>query len=64
MEMEDILNPSTTMGALVIGVIAGIISGIFLGFFTGKVYERKRITKTMNKLNIKGNRNQTNITNH
>ncbi|MBU3187659.1 hypothetical protein [Clostridium estertheticum] len=36
--LENLLNPSTTIGALFIGILAGIVSGFILGFFTGKKY--------------------------
>ncbi|MGG4207749.1 hypothetical protein ABEW60_25990 [Paenibacillus jamilae] len=44
----DLLNPSTTTGSLLIGIISGLISGLILGFFTGKKYET-------NKFATKGN---------
>jgi uncharacterized protein YneF (UPF0154 family) len=45
--MEEIIklfNPSTTTGALVIGIISGLISGIILGFFSGKKYAYTKLT--------------------
>ncbi|WP_270659323.1 hypothetical protein [Paraclostridium bifermentans] len=47
MSLSDFFNPSTTIGALFIGIIAGLISGIIIGFFTGKA-------TTINKLKTKG----------
>jgi len=51
----NFFNPSTTEGALVIGIIAGVVSGIILGFFTGTKYERMKTSKS--KISQKGNGN-------
>ncbi|MGG1601145.1 hypothetical protein [Paenibacillus naphthalenovorans] len=51
----DFFNPSTTEGALVIGIIAGVISGAILGFFSGTKYEKMKISKS--KISQKGNGN-------
>lgn len=60
MSFSDFFNPSTTVGALVIGIIAGLISGIIIGFFTGKATTIKNLTKGNNSpiitnSSIKGN---------
>lgn len=47
-KLTEILDPSTTTGSLLIGIISGLISGVILGFFSGKKYE-------INKLKTKGN---------
>lgn len=47
MSLSEFFNPSTTIGSLVIGVIAGLISGLIIGFFTGKA-------TTINKMKTKG----------
>ncbi len=41
----NILDPSTSMGALLISVIAGLISGGILGFISGRKYERSKMIK-------------------
>lgn len=51
----SIFNPSTSLGALVISVIAGLISGIILGFFSGRKYERMISKKSQSS--IKGDNN-------
>ncbi|GIP53242.1 hypothetical protein [Paenibacillus vini] len=45
----DLLNPSTTTGSLLIGIISGLISGLILGFFTGKKYESNKFTTKGNQ---------------
>jgi uncharacterized protein YneF (UPF0154 family) len=48
-EIKDLLDPSTTLGALIIGVISGLISGLLLGFFTGKKYQTNKFKTTGNQ---------------
>ena len=47
MSISDFFNPSTPIGALIIGVISGLLSGGIIGFFTGRA-------TTINKLTTKG----------
>ena len=52
--MPDFLNPSTPIGALVIGIIAGLISGSIIGFFSGKSYQIRKVNK-ISSTNNSGN---------
>lgn len=53
MNCKGLLDPSSTTGALIIGIIAGLISGIILGFLSGRTYEQQKISKS--KINSNGN---------
>ncbi len=44
-----LLNPSTTSGSLLIGIISGLISGLILGFFSGKKYQTNKFTTKGNQ---------------
>ncbi|SDO53993.1 hypothetical protein SAMN04487897_11666 [Paenibacillus sp. yr247] len=47
-----LLDPSTPLGTLILGVLAGLISGAIIGFFSGRTYEKKNIIKQKGSNNV------------
>lgn len=59
MDIHDLIDPSTTLGAISLGVLSNAVVGVF-GFFLGKKHEAKK--NSISKSKIKGDKN-TNIQN-
>lgn len=40
-QFQNIVNPSTTLGAFLISIAASIVASVLIGFFTGRHYQKK-----------------------
>ena len=40
-QFQNLVNPSTTLGAFLISVAAGIVASAIIGFFAGRHYQKK-----------------------
>ena len=45
MNFSALIDPSTTLGAFLISLVAGIFGGLFIGFITGSNYQKRKINK-------------------
>ena len=45
MNFQALIDPSTTLGAFLISLVAGIFGGAILGFITGKNYQKRKTNK-------------------
>ncbi|MMZ50545.1 hypothetical protein BK143_09495 [Paenibacillus peoriae] len=55
MDFSQLVDPSTTLGAFVISILASIV----VGFFSGKTYEKNK--KNSSKIKGSGNSNYQDI---
>lgn len=39
-QFQSIVNPSTTLGAFLISIVASIVASVLIGFFTGRQYQK------------------------
>ncbi len=42
-QFQSLLDPSTTLGAFLISMVASIAVSFFFGFLTGKTYKKKNV---------------------
>lgn len=43
MDFKALIDPSTTLGAFLISLLAGILGGLFVGFITGSNYQKRKV---------------------
>lgn len=48
-QFQNIVDPSTTLGAFLISLVAGVIGSLIVGFFSGRRYEASIHKKNMIK---------------